>query len=195
MSRLGNAVDHFDELSDLGRWCFADRINLSHITCRIQHTTAVVLSVSSQSIERDLADFARRRVHNSFERYVVFRIVQQVQVTQHILDFFTLIEFVPVDDLIGDSGGPQRVLDRSRKTIGSIQDCVVVGATRALLPRQRDRIRHVLGFVFGRWVGHQTGWLAFIVFRKQLLLFATHVVGDQLIGDGQDRFRAAVVLF
>ena len=118
-----------------------------------------------------------------------------MQIRQQILDLFALIELQPVDDLIRDAAIAEGVFDRSRQRVHPAHDREISRFGIARDHLVGDLIGDAIGFFVTVLVLTQRDRFAGRVIGEQILLFATAVVPNQLIGDAKDFWRAAVVLF
>ena len=66
---------------------------------------------SRELLQRRLADPPGRDVDHPAERHVVLGVGHQVEVGQDVLDLLPLVERDPADDLIGDLGRAERLLE------------------------------------------------------------------------------------
>jgi len=117
-----------------------------------------------------------------------------VQVGEYILDFFPLIELDAVDDLVGESAPSHGMLERPRQRVHPEEHGEITGLSLVIQDRMRDLLRDVIGFGLAVAIALEHHRFPFGVGRKQLLVFAATVVPDQLVGDPQDVWRAAIVL-
>ena len=86
---------------------------------RFQQRHAVAVGVLGEPVDRLAADAARRRVDRPLERHVVARVVDQLAVGEHVLDFLAGVELLPADHLVRHAGraaapAPARATGRSR---------------------------------------------------------------------------------
>ncbi len=98
-----------------------------------------------ERLHHALSDAARRHVDDPPEADVVVRIEHELQVGERVLDLLALVEADAADDLVRDAGAPQRVFQRPRLGVGSIQhgDCVL----DVLVQRATSGPRDELGLV------------------------------------------------
>ena len=73
-------------------------------------------------VHRHVADPARRGVDYPAERLVVFRVHDQAHVSQQILDLLALVERHAAVDFIGNVSPAERLLERARLRIGTVQN-------------------------------------------------------------------------
>ena len=118
-----------------------------------------------------------------------------MQIRQHVLDFFALVELQPVDHLIGHALIAQREFQAARQRVDAIEDREVARTAPAGADLFGDVGRDRLRLALLRGIGRQPHALPFVVLGKQALLLSPLVVGDQRVGNAQDAFGAAVVLF
>ncbi len=161
---------------------------------RFQQRPSVPASMGRQTFERLLADAARRRVHDPQECHVVLRIVQQVQVRQHILDFTTLVEFQTANDLIRHTRPAQGMLQLSRQRIDSVEDGKVLRTPLLAVDRFGNAPGDVIGFVPRRFVHDQFHGRPIGLFCVKPFWFSFDVVRDQLIRGSQNIRSAAEIL-
>ena len=110
---------------------------------RFQQRQAVAIGVLGEPLDRLAADAARRRVDRPLERHVVARIVDQLAVRQHVLDFLAGVELLAADHLVRHAGRAQRLLERPRQRVHAVEDREVA----RLAPAARDRGANLLGDV------------------------------------------------
>ena len=67
---------------------------------RFQQRHAMEVGVLVEPVDRLLADAARRRVDRPLERHVVARVVHELAVGQHVLDFLARVELLAADHLV-----------------------------------------------------------------------------------------------
>ena len=152
------------------------------------------VGVSEQMGDRAFADAARRRVDHAEEGHVVARVVQQVQVREHVLDFFALVELDAVDHLVGNAVLAERVLQPAREGVHAIEDGEVTRAAAAGGDLAGDVGGDPLGLGLLVGLREEGDGLAFVVFGEELFFLALGVVLDEVVGDAEDALGAAVVL-
>jgi len=66
-----------------------------------------------------------------------------MQIRNNVFDFLALIELVPVDDLVRDTGGFERMFQCAGKVVSAIKNGVVARTALSLLNRQCNRIGNI----------------------------------------------------
>ena len=135
----------------------------------------------------------RGRFAMRIRRDGVVRVVEHLQVRDHVLDLGALVELRAADHLVGDALAHEHVLEHAALRVRAVDDGDLARAV-ALLDQARDLggDEARLGvLVLGLDDAHR---LALAEVRPEVLLLAVAVVRDDVVGDLQDRVRRAVVL-
>ena len=146
-----------------------------------------------QMLDRGLAQAARGDVDHPREGHVVLGIDDQVQVGQDVLDLLTLVKRHAPHDLVGNPRCPERLLDRPRQGGHAAENRDVGEAIFTLLHQRVDPGGNPFGLVGLTRVDRQLDRLADRVFGPKRLGLAVAVEPDQVVGDADDVFRAAVI--
>ena len=91
--------------------------------------------------ERGLAEPARRNVDDAREGEVVLGIDHQVQVGEDVLDFLPLVERHSADDLVGNPGRAEGLLERTGERRHAAEDGDIGKSVLALVDQAGDPAR------------------------------------------------------
>jgi hypothetical protein len=140
-----------------------------------------------------LSDTAGRFVDDATKGHVVARVVQERQVSEHVLDFLSLVEFHPLDHLVGDAMLAKGMFEFARQCVDPVEDGEVAWPPPAGADLGGNPFRNRLGFLALAWIDRKPHRRSFVVFGVQVLFLAQHVVCDQAGGHTQNAPRAAVI--
>lgn len=132
-------------------------------------------------------------VDDPFEGDIVFGVVDQSQVGDEVTDFLPLVESESADELVGDTASHQGLFEETRVCVGAVEDCKIFGFGGLFDQMFGDLIGDVFGFIFGRCVGAQADLGAIRAGRDEHLGLAVDIASDQLVGEREDLWRAAIV--
>ena len=133
------------------------------------------------------------KVDDPFEGDIVFGVVDQSQVGDEVTDFLPLVESESADELVGDTASHQGLFKETRVRVGAVEDCEIFWFGGLFDQMLGDLIGDVFGFIFGRCVGAQADLGAIRAGRDEHLGLAVDIASDQLVGEREDLWRAAVV--
>ena len=187
-------VHHRNEPRDHRRATFWQVRDQPRFPGRVQHRLAAAVGVVPQRPDRLVPDAAGRRVDHTLQRDVVRRVVDQLQVTDQVLNLFALIELDAAQHLIRHAPHAHRLFDRPRQRVHPAKDRDVPGADLLRRHRPRDVLDDRPRFLPAVLVHPQHHRRPLVVLGEQLLGLPMAVVADQLIGHPQDVRRAAVIL-
>ncbi|MNS53282.1 hypothetical protein D3C72_860330 [compost metagenome] len=164
-----------------------------HVGHRLGQRAVVLARHVLQHFQRARADAARREIDHAAEGGVVARVLQQLHVSQRVLDFGALEEAQAAVHAVRDAGGEQRMLDHARLRVAAVQDrdLGAAGALRDLVADFLDDPARFLAVGAGLVHAHR---LAVAGVGAQVLAEAARVVRDQVVGRIQDMPVRAVVL-
>ena len=136
---------------------------------------------------------ATRAVRDPHQRDRVVRVVDHLEVGDHVLDLGPLVEPRPADDLVLDRLPDEHVLQDSRLSVHAIEDRDL-GAVQALLDEAGDLDGNEAGLGVLVLDFDHMDRISLPQLRPELLRLALPVVRDHGVRPAQDRVRRAVVL-
>ena len=119
-------------------------LHLAGFASRIEHRDSAPPRMILDPLQRRLADSSRRCIDHAPECRIVSRVIQQVEVGQHVLHLSPLVELVTIDNLVRNASLDEGLLEHPRQGIGAIKDGEV-----ARPPTLVDLPRHVVGDPLG----------------------------------------------
>ncbi len=146
-----------------------------------------------QLLQRARADAAGGEVDHAQERAVVFRMGQQAQIGDRVLDFLAFEKAQSAVHAIRHARRKQRMFQHPRLRVGAVQERHV-GERHALAVERLCLVDHEARLVLVGIGVEDADRLAFAFRRPQVLAEAVRVLRDQRVGGGEDVAVAAVVL-
>ena len=145
------------------------------------------------ALDGGLADAATGHINDALGGDVVGRVHHQREVGHDVADLGAVEKARAADDAVGHPGAQKHIFKHARLGVGAVEDGhVVVGGALSSTPVDLASDPAALVALVGSHVHRDL--LAVARIRKQALLFAMLVVGDDGVGRSQDIAHAAVVL-
>ena len=189
-------VEHLDEPGDrLDRTRRQQRdLPLRRVAQGLRETDPALLGVDHDARLGPVADSAPRGVEDTPDRHRVVRVVQHLEVGDHVAHLLTLVEARTADDLVRQAEADEHVLDHAGRVVGPVEhrDVGVRGLPRVHQPVDLPGDEPRLVVLVVRDVPHQQ--LAGALGGPQVLLAPPGVPRDHGVGGRQDGLRGAVVL-
>ena len=160
---------------------------------RLPERDAVRVRVGLEASDRRVADPAPRLVRDPHQRDGVVRVVDHLQVRDHVLDLRPLVELRAADHLVLDRLPDEHVLEHPRLRVRPVEDRDL-RAAEALLDEAGDLDGDEPGLGVLVLDLEHADRLAVPQLRPELLRLALAVVRDHRVRAAQDHVRRAVVL-
>jgi len=170
-------------------------VGLAGVGGSVEGGEAVLFGPDEEFALRFLAEGAGGDVDDALESDGVGGVRDEAEVGEDVFDFAAGVEAGAADDAIGDATSEEGLLDDAGLGVGAIHDGDVAGAPVAFRDVSFDLLGDEISFV-GFGVGLvNDGVDALVVVGPELLVDAFGSAVDDGVGDAEDGFGGAVVLF